>query len=52
VIQGAAQRMAEQFHYLESTQSQVYRQTEQNRADLREVSALIGGPAGREGVRQ
>jgi len=51
VIQLAAQRMAEQFHYLESTQTQVYRQTEQNRADLRSVTALIGG-AGREGVRQ
>ena len=50
VIQGAAQRMAEQFHYLESTQSQVYRQTEQNRAELSQVNAIIGGA--REGVRQ
>ena len=50
VIQGAASRMAEQFHYLESTQTQVYRQTEQNRADLRQVDAIIGGA--REGVRQ
>jgi hypothetical protein len=49
VIQSAAQRMAEQFHYLESTQTQVYRQTEQNRADLREVSAMIGSA---QGVRQ
>jgi hypothetical protein len=48
VIQGAAQRMAEQFHYLESNQTQVYRQTEQNRAELRQVDAIIG----REGVRQ
>ena len=48
VIQGAASRMAEQFHYLESTQTQVYRQTEQNRAELRQVDAIIG----REGVRQ
>jgi hypothetical protein len=51
VIQSAAQRMAEQFHYLESTQTQVYRETEQNRADLRQVAALVGG-ASREGVRQ
>jgi hypothetical protein len=49
VIQSAAQRMAEQFHYLESTQTQVYRQTEQNRAELRQVSAIIGGA---QGVRQ
>jgi hypothetical protein len=48
VIQSAGQRMAEQYHYLESTQTQVYRQTEQNRADLRQVDAIIG----REGVRQ
>ncbi len=51
VIQSAAQHMAEQFHYLESTQTQVYRQTEQNRTDLRQVAAMIGGDA-REGVRQ
>jgi hypothetical protein len=49
VIQSAAQRMAEQFHYLESTQTQVYRQTEQNRADLRQVDAIIGRG---QGVRQ
>jgi hypothetical protein len=49
VIQSAAQRMAEQFHYLESTQTQVYRATEQNRADLRQVNAIIGRG---QGVRQ
>jgi hypothetical protein len=48
VIHSAAERMAEQFHYLESNQTQVYRQTEQNRAELSQVSAIIG----REGVRQ
>ena len=49
VIQAAAQRMSEQLHYLQSTQTQVYRQSEQNRSDLRQVTALIGA---REGVRQ
>jgi hypothetical protein len=49
VIQAAAQRMAEQFHYLESTQGKVYRETEQNRADLRQVDAIIGRG---QGVRQ
>ena len=49
VIQTAAERMSEQLHYLESTQTQVYKQSEQNRADLRQVTALMGG---REGVRQ
>jgi len=49
VIQAAAQNMSEQLHYLQSTQTQVYKQSEQNRSDLRQVAALIGG---REGVRQ
>ncbi len=48
VIQNAAERMSDQLHYLESTQSQVYKQSEQNRADLRQVAALVG----REGIRQ
>lgn len=42
IIQSAAARMSEQVHYLQSTQSIVYRQAEQNRSDLQQVSALIG----------
>ena|SRR5579871_2200714 len=49
VIQNAAERMGEQLHYLQSTQSQVYRQTEQNRSAIHDVALLVGG---REGVRQ
>jgi len=49
VIQAAAQDMSEQLHYLQSTQSQVYKQSEQNRSDLRQVAVLLSG---REGVRQ
>jgi hypothetical protein len=49
VIQAAAQDMSEQLHYLHSTQSQVYKQSEQNRSDLRQVAVLLSG---REGVRQ
>jgi hypothetical protein len=49
VIQAAAQTMSEQLHSLRSTQGQVYRQSEQNRSELRQVAALLNG---REGVRQ
>ncbi|SRR5579871_166713 len=51
VIQSAGERMAEQYHYLESTQTQVYRQEEQNRAELHQVAAMVGGGQG-GGVRQ
>lgn len=49
VIQAAAVRMSEQLHYLQSTQTEVYKQSEQNRSDLRNVAALING---RQGVQQ
>jgi predicted anti-sigma-YlaC factor YlaD len=42
VIHSAAERMSDQLHYLQSSQTQVYKQTEQNRADLRQVTALMG----------
>ena len=42
VIQTAAERMSDQLHYLESSQSQVYKQEEQNHAELRQVTALMG----------
>jgi hypothetical protein len=42
VIHSAAERMSDQLHYLQSSQTQVYKQTEQNRADIRQVTALVG----------
>jgi hypothetical protein len=43
VIQAAGERMREQLYQIQSMQSDVYRQTEQNRADLRHMAALVGG---------
>src|SRR5437773_2084917 len=49
VIQNASERMSEQLHYLESAQSQSYKQAELNHAEIRQFNRLLGSGAG---VRQ
>lgn len=42
VIESAAKHMGEQLQYFERTQSIVYKQAEQNQADLQYVASVIG----------
>lgn len=50
LLQTAGQRMAEQVYALQSTQSLTYRAAEQSRAEVQQVTALIGRNQG--GSRQ